>query len=187
MLPYIKQKPNKRIFGARFHLGLYNLSDLNKEKWIHTWLRNIGEEPVIYDKYSTDQSREQLEEYIGSKGYFDSRVTDSVKTVKRKSDVFYNIELKPPYTIRNIYFEIADTTIQTLFNFDSINCLIQRGKPYDVDILQAERTRFERYVKNHGFYCIFSRSYSFQDRQYYWQQAGKSLLRDQKIPENRQQ
>ena len=27
---YIRQKPNKRIFGARFHLGLYNLSILKK-------------------------------------------------------------------------------------------------------------------------------------------------------------
>jgi outer membrane protein assembly factor BamA len=152
LVPYIKQKPNKKIFGARFHLGLYNLSNLNKEKWPHSWLRNIGEEPVIYDKSSATKSREQLEEYISSKGYFDSRVSDSVRTVKRKSDVFYDVHLKEPYTVRNLYFEIADTTIETLFCFDSINCLIQRGKPYDVDVLQAERSRFERYVKDHGFY-----------------------------------
>ena len=31
LVPYIKQKPNKQIFGARFHLGLYNLSNLEKE------------------------------------------------------------------------------------------------------------------------------------------------------------
>jgi len=58
LLPYIKQKPNKKIFGARFHLGLYNLSNLEKEKWPHAWLRNIGEEPVIYDKYATEKSSE---------------------------------------------------------------------------------------------------------------------------------
>jgi outer membrane protein assembly factor BamA len=154
LAPYIKQKPNKKIFGARFHLGLYNLSNLDKEKWPHAWLRNIGEEPVIYDKNATDKSREQLEDYVSSKGYFDSRVSDSVRTVKRKSDVFYNVNLKEPYTIRNVYYEIADTNIQTLFDFDSLNCLIQRGKPYDADILQAERMRFERYVKDHGFYAF---------------------------------
>ncbi len=162
LVPYIKQKPNKRIFGARFHLGLYNLANINKEKWPHGWLRRIGEEPVIYDKYATEKSRNQIEDYIGSKGYFDSRVTDSVRTEKRKSDVFYNIDLKTPYTIRNLYYEIADTTIKSLFYFDSVSCLIQRGKPYDVDILQAERTRFERYVRNHGFYGFSADYISFR-------------------------
>jgi outer membrane protein assembly factor BamA len=162
LVPYIKQIPNKRIFGLRFHLGLFNLSDLNKEKWPHSWLRNIGEEPVIYDEYSTKQSRDQLKEYIGSKGYFDGRVSDSARTSERKSDVFYNINLKSPYTIRNIYFEIGDTTIRELFFFDSINCLIQRGRPYDVDILQAERTRFERYVKDHGFYAFSADHIAFR-------------------------
>jgi outer membrane protein assembly factor BamA len=162
LVPYIKQKPNKRIFGARFHLGLYNLSNINKEKWPHGWLRKIGEEPVIYDKFATEKSRNQLEDYVGSKGYFDSRVTDSVRTENRKSDVYYNIDLKTPYTIRNLYYDIADTTIRSLFFFDSVSCLIQRGKPYDVDILQAERTRFERYVRDHGFYGFSADYISFR-------------------------
>ena len=44
LLPYIKQKPNKKIFGTRFHLGLYNLSNINKQRWPHKWLREIGAE-----------------------------------------------------------------------------------------------------------------------------------------------
>jgi len=159
---YIKQKPNKKIFGARFHLGLYNLSNINKEKWPHGWLRNIGEEPVIYDSLEAEKSREQLLTFVNSKGYFDGQVTDSVKTNKRKSDVYYKVDLKTPYTIRNLYYEIEDTTIRKLFYFDSINCLIQRGKPYDVDVLQAELKRLERYIKNHGFYGFSSDFISFR-------------------------
>jgi hypothetical protein len=150
--PYIRQKPNKKIFGSRFHLGLYNLSNIEKERWPHSWLRNIGEEPVIYDPDATERSREQIQSYVASKGYFDSRVSDSTKVAKRKSEVFYNVDLKTPYTIRNLYYEFADTMIQKLFNFDSVNCLIERGRPYDVDVLQAERTRFERFIKDRGFY-----------------------------------
>ena len=47
MKPYIRQQPNKKIFGVRFHLGIFNLSDITREKWPHGWLRRIGEEPVI--------------------------------------------------------------------------------------------------------------------------------------------
>jgi hypothetical protein len=152
LLPYIKQTPNKRIFGARFYLGLYNLSNINKDKWPHNWLRNIGEEPVIYDSYSKNKTQEQIKSYVASKGYFDGHVTDTVETANRKSDVFYNIDLLRPYTIRNLTYEIADSNIRKLCFFDSVNCLIVRGKPYDVDVLQAERTRFERFIRDHGFY-----------------------------------
>lgn len=162
LVPYIKQKPNKKIFGARFHLGLYNLSDLNKEKWPHGWLRNIGEAPVIYDSLEAEKSRQQLESYVSSKGYFDGKVSDSISTVKRKSDVYYTVELKSPYTIRNLYYAIEDTTIEKLFFFDSINCLIRRGNPYDVDLLQAEIKRIERYIKNHGFYAFSADDVSFR-------------------------
>ncbi len=152
LIPYIKQVPNKRIFGTRFHLGLYNLSNINKEKWPHNWLRKIGEEPVIYDSYLTTKTREQIKSYVTSKGYFDGHVSDTVQTINRKSDVFYYVDLHRPYTIRNLTYEIGDSNIRNLCFFDSVNCLIQRGKPYDVDVLQAERTRFERFIRDHGFF-----------------------------------
>jgi hypothetical protein len=152
LMPYIKQQPNKKIFGARFHLGLYNLSNLKKENWFHKWLREIGEEPVIFDPYASVKSKDQIRSYVESKGYFDAKVSDTTTTSKQKTDVFYNVVLLPPYTIRNIYNEIADSNVKKLYLFDSMNCVIQRGKPYDVDILQAERSRFERFVKDHGFY-----------------------------------
>ena len=158
LVPYIKQTPNKRIFGARFYLGLYNLSNINKDKWPHNWLRNIGEEPVIYDSYSTIKTKEQIKSYVNSKGYFDGHVTDSVVTLKRKSDVYYNVDLLRPYTIRNLTYEIADSNIKKLCFFDSVNCVIVRGKPYDVDVMQAERIRFERFIRDHGFYG-FSNDY----------------------------
>ena len=47
---YVRQKPNKRILGVRFHLWLYNLSRKDKDKGFSNWLKTIGEEPVIYDE-----------------------------------------------------------------------------------------------------------------------------------------
>ncbi len=162
LIPYIKQNPNKRIFGTRFYLGLYNLSNINKDKWPHNWLRNIGEGPVIYDQFATTRTKDDMKKYVTSKGYFDGKVTDTVETADRKSDVFYNVNLLRPYTIRKLTYEIADTNIRNLCFFDSVNCLIERGKPYDVDVLQAERTRFERFIRDHGFFGFTSDYISFK-------------------------
>jgi len=156
--PYIRQKPNKRIFGTRFYLGLYNLSNLEKNRWPHNWLRNIGEEPVIFDIAAAARSKEQIGSYLSSKGYFDSRVSDSIETANKRSSVGYHINLLKPYTIRNLYYNIDDTNLAEIVFFDSVNCLIDRGKPYDVDVLQEEMNRLERYIKDLGFYS-FSKDY----------------------------
>lgn len=150
--PYIKQKPNKRIFGVRFHLGLYNLSNLEKEKWPHTWLRNIGEPPEKFDQYSTTKSKNQIKSYLSGKGYFDGQVMETIETAKRKTKVYYNIDLNTPYTVRNIRYDIADTALAKFVWFDTTDCMIVRGKPYDEDIFQAERTRLERSIRDLGFY-----------------------------------
>jgi outer membrane translocation and assembly module TamA len=151
---YIKQPPNKRIFGARFYLWLYDLSNINKEKWPHGWLRKIGEPPVIFNQASANQSRDQIKSYVASKGYFDGKVKDSTATKDRQTKVFYNIDLQPAYKVRNIRYEVTDTNIRKYFYLDSVNCLIIRGKPYDVDVLTAERNRFEKYIRNMGFYAF---------------------------------
>jgi hypothetical protein len=156
LAPYIKQTPNKRIFGARFHLGIYNLSNLKKDNWFQNWLRKIGEEPVIFDPYSTAKSKQQVTSYLFSKGYFDGKVRDTTETSNRKTKVYFNIDLKPPYKFRNIYYEVADTALSLLVTNDPLDCLIEKGKPYDEDILQAERGRIERRIRDAGYFTFSS-------------------------------
>ena len=152
--PYIRQKPNKRIFGARFHLSLYNLSNIDKDNWFHGWLRNIGEEPVIYDDFSTDESTKQIKSFIASKGYFDSEVNDTVFTESKEAKVYYRVDLKKPYTINSIFYDFQDSVIYSLFKFDLVNTLIKTGQPYDEETLKNERARFSKVVRDQGFYSF---------------------------------
>lgn len=154
--PFIRQQPNKRIFGARFYLGLYNWSNLEKEGWFHRWLRNIGEEPVIFDPYATTRSKDQLKSYLFSKGYFDAQILETIETAKKKSKVYYNIDLSAQYTVRNLKYEVEDSSLLKLIYFDSINCIIKRNKPYDLDNLTAERSRIERLIRDQGYFSFSS-------------------------------
>ncbi len=158
--PYIKQTPNKRIFGTRFHLGLYNLSNIKKDRWPHGWLRNIGEEPVVFDPFAASKSAEQIENYLFSKGYFNVEANAEFFVKKKKANITYEITTKDPYKIRKVKYNLADTTIGKIIFMDSINCLVESDHIYDVDMLQSERIRIERLIKDIGFYS-FSRDHIY--------------------------
>lgn len=149
---YIRQKPNKRIFGVRFHLALYNWSNIEKERWPHGWLRNIGEEPVIFDLVASNRSVEQIRSFLRSKGYFDAGVLETIETAKRRSNVYYNIDVTTPYTVRNIGYDISDSIIHTIVSIDTGSCVVSRAKPYDLDKIVAERSRMERTIRDWGYY-----------------------------------
>ncbi len=160
--PYIRQQPNKKILGVRFYLGLYNLSNPEKEKWPHGWLRRIGEEPVIFDPAAAERSAGQLESYLRSKGFFNAGVADSIRIKGKEAEVIYMIEPGRPYTIKDIKYEIQDTLLRSLVLSDTVNCLIERGMLYDVDLLQKERKRLERFVRDIGFYTFSTENIYFR-------------------------
>ncbi len=162
MKPYIRQQPNKKIFGARFHLGLYNLSDTGKDRWPHAWLRRIGEEPVVFDPEAADRSAGQIQSYLWSKGFFDARVDDTVKTENSEARVVYGIDPGRPYTIADIRYDIQDTMLYSLVMIDTVNCTIERGMIYDVDLLQMERQRLERFIRDIGFYAFSTENIYFR-------------------------
>ena len=105
---YIKQKPNKKVLGWKFYLSLYNLSNPEKEKWPHGWLRRIGESPVVYDEDLKEKSSEQLKLYMNNKGFYNSVVTDSTIYKKRKAKVIYHVSPNLPYTIKDISYFFQD-------------------------------------------------------------------------------
>lgn len=155
--PYLKQTPNKRIFGTRFHLGLYNLSNIEKERWPHGWLRNIGEEPVLFDPFAASKSAEQLENFLFYKGYFNAEVGTDYFSRKKKTNIVYDVRTKEPYGLRNIDYNVLDTTIMSLVFMDTLNCLFEKGQVFDDDLITAERLRLERFIRDLGYYG-FSRN-----------------------------
>lgn len=154
---YIRQKPNRKLLGTRFYLGLYNLSRPGKEKGLSEWFRKIGEEPVIYDPFLKNKTTQQLSVFLNNKGYFDAEVTDSVIYKRRKAKVHYFITYNKPHRISAINYVIADTTIAPIIFADTTNRLFDVGDIFDVDVLQKERDRLEILLKEKGYYNFSKR------------------------------
>ncbi|HYW94797.1 MAG TPA: BamA/TamA family outer membrane protein, partial [Bacteroidales bacterium] len=162
---YVKQKPNKKIIGLKFHLAVYSLSKKDKDNWWNRMLRTIGEEPVIYDEFQTGKTVDQLELYLRSKGYYNAVVTDSViydRKNDKKVSVKYYIEKNDPYILRKIRYSFEDTTLRSLVLSDTANSMLHAGEHFDVDILSHERERIEVLLKNHGYY-YFSKEFIYYE------------------------
>lgn len=165
----VRQKPNTRILGmARFHLGLYNLSGRNEEKRFNKWLRSIGESPVIYSPFLTDRTNTQLVLYLNNKGYYKASVSDSVWFKKKKAYVDYRIVPGKVMQVNDFDFqdeygyvnnELSDSTelMQLVLN-DTANTLLSRSMPMDTEILENERDRITRMLRENGYFN-FSKSF----------------------------
>ncbi len=159
---YVRQKPNKRILGLRFHLGMYNLSNKNKEKGISNWLRTIGEEPVIYDEFLTEKSVDLLKSYLDNKGYYNSVVKDTVQLKRKRARVLYKLEVNKPYKIASVRYTCSDSSLAPVVLPDTVNSLIQPGDRFDMDLLNDERNRIETNLKNRGYYNFSKDFINFQ-------------------------
>ena len=157
---YVRQKPNKRVLGIRFHLGMYNLSNKDSDRGLSNWLRKIGEEPVIYDEFLAEKSVDYLKTYLNNKGYYNSIVKDTVQLKKKKARIQYNIEVYEPYKINSIKFNCTDSILAKDFFPDTINTVIKTGNNFDLDILEDERKRIEENLKNRGYYS-FNKEFVF--------------------------
>lgn len=157
---YVRQKPNKRVLGIRFHLGMYNLSNKDSDRGLSNWLRKIGEEPVIYDEFLAEKSVDYLKTYLNNKGYYNSIVRDTVQLKRKRARIQYNIEAYEPYKINSIKFKSTDSILAKDFFPDTINTVIKTGDNFDLDILEDERKRIEENLKNRGYYS-FNKEFVF--------------------------
>src|SRR6056297_2717643 len=123
-----------------------------KEKGISKWLKKNGEKPAIWDRYLTKESRTQIEYFLENEGYYGSKVEDTVILEDQKATVKYKIELNKPYVIDSVNFVVEDSVLQPYIYQDSSNTLIHSGDIFSVDLLQDERERIEKSLKDKGFY-----------------------------------
>ncbi len=154
---YIRQKPNKKIFGfARFHMGLYNLSNPSKNNWYHSWLRKIGEAPVIYQPELNLLTKDQLGTFLINKGFHQGNIIDTVDYRRGKAFLVYQIQTGKPHILSDLDWNndslIPDENIRRIIRGDSANYLVSSGDRIDLDLLRQERERISKMLAERGYY-----------------------------------
>ncbi len=155
---YERISPNKKVLGFRFHLYLYSLANPEKDKFPHSWLKSIGEPPVVYDSILVVRNQENFKNYLEDRGYNNVKVASEVKKKRKKAKAKYIVDLGKPTLVNSVKYSFEDTSITSFVFSDTINSLIKKNKRFDKLLFQLERERIEVYLKNKAFYK-FSREY----------------------------
>ena len=149
----LKQKPNRKILGVvRFHLGVFNLGSSGKSTKLKSWLRSIGEEPVLLDSEMTESSKKQLKLFLYKNGFFNASIKDSVRINKKKATVEYYITYGPSYINRMLSYFTQDTGISPLMSQCQKNAILIPGDRYNEDLIEKERERITSDLKDRGYY-----------------------------------
>ena len=148
----VTQFPNNRLFGlVRLPLRIYCLTSV-KNNALNRLIRNIGEEPRIYDASAMARSRDALQQTLVNKGYLKASVVADTVCYKRKVAVNYYVNPSVLYRISSIRYECDDAELLKWVQANATSSLLKVGDPIDAANLNAERSRVSTDLQNHGYY-----------------------------------
>ncbi|MDL2243648.1 outer membrane protein assembly factor [Bacteroidales bacterium OttesenSCG-928-J19] len=167
--PYIRQLPNFKMFNLnKTMFQLYNLSGRDSTKWINRFLKSIGDEPVIFDQERVGNTTRELRRLLVNKGYLNVDVDSLVEYNGKKVEVTYRIRGNTPYRINQLSYYILDSLARQDLSdtrksipgelTSQSQTLLKPGMLFDRYILDQERDRLTRMLRNRGYYD-FDKSY----------------------------
>lgn len=152
---YVRQHPNSKWFSLlKVPMGIYSLSGRDSTRRINRFVRRLGEAPVIYDRLLAEKTQQNIRLAVQNMGYLAADVElDSIQR-KRKMRLRYLIHPHDRYTVRNFSSDIQDAGIAALMNSeeDGFTPSMMTGMNFDLNILDAERSRLSNYLTRNGYF-----------------------------------
>ena len=131
--------------------------------WYNSVFPKRGEPPVVLDLISVTESKDKIDKYLASVGYFDSKVMDTIKYKKNKAKkVTYLVTLSVPYRIRQINTRITDDSLEYLVLLNKEESLLKTGEIFNTYKMDAERTRMASVLNANGYFA-FNKDYIYYE------------------------
>lgn len=151
-LNYI-QKDIRPASRLGINVGLYNIFyGVFKTK-------SVGKPAPLLDSTLVEISRNQIEKYLVSKGYFMAKVKAEIKVKRQRAEVDFTAVTGPAFFIQKVSYNIPDATVKQVYMEKKAGFThLHEGMQYDDDSLSYEREQVYQVMKSNGFYD-FSRPY----------------------------
>lgn len=153
--PYVRQKGNSKWFSLlKVPLGTYALSGRDTTKWINKQLRNIGEEPVLFDSAQADRTCYDIESAARNVGFIHAKAEyDVVRAKGKKVNVVYNLTTGQRFTLSSVKFDIHDDSVAAFLDGRQKKWnVLKEGMAFNTNTLDTERKRITSLLNDNGFF-----------------------------------
>ena len=131
---------------------VYNWTNGKGKGW-DKLVQKIGVAPVVYNPDMVDKSIENLQNHLAYLGYYNSKVTSSVKVSKRNVSVTYKVHLGKRYPIKDVAIILPESgEFAQDFISDTAAMTIRTGSYLSEESLEAESTRSSNAMRNKGYF-----------------------------------
>lgn len=150
-----RPRPNRKFLGfMRLRLYAYNIAGNPKSE---TSLRGklkykFGEPPVVLSDVNFDKNNIILQNYLENRGYFQSTVTADTVVKRKKARAVYHAKVGTRYRIKEVAFEMDSSFLGNAIRNSAPLSILRPGRPYNLEVIKAERARIDAYLKENGFY-----------------------------------
>lgn len=153
------QKDIRPSGGLGLNVAIYNIFNTKNGKYKTNNIKQLGSPPPILDSALVEISRNQIEKYLKSKGFFKAKVTSTIEVENQKAKLRFVAQPGPVFYINKVSYQIPDSSIKQLYlsnrpNFTHLNENIR----YDEDSLVYEREQIYQLMRQNGYHG-FERPY----------------------------
>lgn len=159
------QKPNTYLFGIwPYKVWLYNLryQKYTIDSTNYQLESRTVEPPAILDTTQVRRTKELMSAHLFNVGYFHSNIATHIDTQGRKATVRYEVNTGERYLIRNIEYEVPDSTIAALIQKDKGNSLLKLNQFYSNTTAGEERSRLVELMRAEGYYNFTAENIRFE-------------------------
>jgi len=129
------------------NVGLYNIFySLFKTK-------SVGNPAPVLDSTLVEISRNQIERFLTSKGYFKAKVRSEIKVKNQRAEVAFKATPGPAFFVNKLSYNIPDSAVKKLYlDKKPTFTQLKEGMQYDDDSLALEREQIYQVMKENGYY-----------------------------------
>jgi outer membrane protein insertion porin family len=139
----VRPRPNSKFLGMRIKLWVNSIPFLRKK---------FGEPPVLTSTVNFDKNQQVLQNRLENRGYFQAIVSFDTTTKRKKTSARFTAKVGPQYKINSVSFPTDSSELGKAIAATADKTVLKPGKPYDLDVIKAERTRIDGRLKNTGYF-----------------------------------
>lgn len=157
----LQTAPNDALLGSSYYrsplplrLWVWNAFHEKKNQFAKKMIDIFGEQPVLMSNVNPVLRSNVANNILKNNGYFNGNVTfNAIETRNSKKEkLSYHVETGELYRVDTLKYLNFPEQANDIIVGDSAEALIIHGTPFSTSILDAERNRVSRLLRNQGYY-----------------------------------